>query len=145
MLRAQRLRYGLSFFAILRSEEIAVEFARFVRLLLVPVAPGAVARPHEMGIPMGAEPVRLEARHRSARMLRTAMGGAIGSGSSAKGPCSSLRCEFPMRRIEPVRSFCDTEIFMPSIRVPDCPSTCDTMILYPSMWTRQWTLETKNR
>ena len=29
---------------------------------------------------MGAEPIRLEARHRSARMLRTAMGGAIGSG-----------------------------------------------------------------
>src|SRR3546814_14085258 len=26
---------------------------------------------------MGAEPIRLEARHRSARMLRTAMGGAI--------------------------------------------------------------------
>lgn len=71
------LRHGLSFYETVRRHENLVEFGFSLRLLLIPVEPGIVAKAHETGFPMGAEPIRLEARHRSARMLRTAMGGAI--------------------------------------------------------------------
>ena len=71
------LRHGLSFYETVRRRENLVEFGFSLRLLLIPVEPGIVAKAHETGFPMGAEPIRLEARHRSARMLRTAMGGAI--------------------------------------------------------------------
>ncbi|KGB51975.1 Type II secretion system protein E precursor [Sphingopyxis sp. LC363] len=71
------LRHGLSFYETVRRRENLVEFGFSLRLLLIPVEPGIIAKAHETGFPMGAEPIRLEARHRSARMLRTAMGGAI--------------------------------------------------------------------
>ena len=71
------LRHGLSFYETVRRRENLVEFGLALRLLLIPVEPGIIAKAHETGFPMGAEPIRLEARHRSARMLRTAMGGAI--------------------------------------------------------------------
>ena len=71
------LRHGLSFYETVRRRENLIEFGFSLRLLLIPVEPGIVAKAHETGLPMGAEPIRLEARHRSARMLRTAMGGAI--------------------------------------------------------------------
>lgn len=71
------LRHGLSFYETVRRRENLVEFGFSLRLLLIPVEPGIVAKAHETGFPMGAEPIRLEARHRSARMLRTAMGGTI--------------------------------------------------------------------
>jgi Flp pilus assembly CpaF family ATPase len=48
-----------------------------VRLLIIPVEPGASAQGRKYGVPMGAEPIRIEAMQRSTRMLRTAMGGAI--------------------------------------------------------------------
>ena len=71
------LSHGLSFYETVRRRENLVEFGFLLRLLLIPVEPGTFALAHETGTPMGAEPIRLEARHRSARMLRTAMGGAI--------------------------------------------------------------------
>jgi type IV secretion system protein VirB11 len=71
------LRHGLSFYETVRRRENLVEFRFPLRLLLIPVEPGIVAKAHETGFPMGAEPIRLEARHRSARMLRTAFGDAI--------------------------------------------------------------------
>lgn len=71
------LRHGLSFYETVRRRENLVEFGFSLRLLLIPVEPGTSARPQAPGSLMGTEPIRLEARHRSARMLRTALGEAI--------------------------------------------------------------------
>lgn len=71
------LRRSLSFYETVRRRENLVEFGFPLRLLLIPVEPGTSAWLQETGSLMGAEPIRLEARHRSARMLRTALGEAI--------------------------------------------------------------------
>ena len=73
------LRHGLSFYETVRRRENLVEFGFLLRLLLIPVEPGTFALAHETGTPMGAEPIRLEARHRSARMK-----GANASAASAR-------------------------------------------------------------
>src|SRR3546814_14723832 len=63
--------------ATLRRAQKLVELGQSLRLLLGPVARTLRSGAAKRGPPMAAEPIRLEARNRSARMLQTAFGAAI--------------------------------------------------------------------
>jgi len=71
------LRSGTYLYAGALSPDFSVEAGKSLRLLLVPVEPGASAGSQQTGCSMSSVSARHAAFQRSASMLRTALGGAI--------------------------------------------------------------------